>query len=85
MVQRVRVAVAGWHAALVAWSVNRPRCWTAVVREGRAGDELEPLRTPVDRLRPPCQEAWVWSTAWRPALAFTARTPSRTGTRSQNQ
>ena len=56
---------------LAAWPVDRPRRWSALVNQSVAADELEELRTSVNRGRPLGDEGWVRATARRLGLEFT--------------
>jgi putative transposase len=61
----------GKDFALAAWPVDRPRRWSALVNQSVAADELEELRTSVNRGRPLGDEGWVRATARRLGLEFT--------------
>ena len=62
---------------LSRWPVARPRDWTRSVNRLLPDDELESLRTSVNRGRPWGDVEWVHRTAARLDLTFTLRNPGR--------
>lgn len=62
---------------LAEWPVDRPRHWTTMVNDAVAEEELERLRTSVNRGRPLGQEEWVRRTAKRLGLSSSLRNPGR--------
>lgn len=69
---------------LADWPVDRPRNWTADVNEPLARDDLQAVRTSVNRGRPLGDPVWVESTARRLGLEFTLRNPGRPRKRVDN-
>jgi putative transposase len=59
------------------WPVDRPRNWTTVVNQAIADENLEQLRTSVNRGRPWGEEDWVQRIAGRLGLTSTLRNPGR--------
>jgi putative transposase len=62
---------------LSPWPVERSRNWVARVNRGLSDEQLEGIRTCVQRGRPLGSEAWVRRTARRLGLEFTLRGPGR--------
>jgi putative transposase len=59
------------------WPVRRPANWPALVNTPLAHEQLQALRTSVNRGRPWGSESWVHETAHRLDLMFTLRDPGR--------
>ena len=70
---------------LAAWPVERPRNWVARVNRGLNDEQLEAVRTCVERGRPFGSERWVRQTAARLGLEFTLRGPGRPRKLSQTR
>ncbi len=62
---------------LSPWPVKRSRNWVAWVNRGLNDEQLDGIRTSVNRGRPLGTEAWVQRTAKRLGLEFTLRGPGR--------
>ena len=62
---------------LSSWPVERPRNWIALVNRKLSDEQIEGIRTCVQRGRPFGSEGWVQRTATRLALVFTLRGPGR--------
>jgi putative transposase len=62
---------------LTAWPVEQPRNWVAQVNRALKDEQLERIRTCVQRGRPLGSETWVQQTANRLGLGFTLRGPGR--------
>lgn len=62
---------------LADWPLLRPRHWLELVNEPQCREQLEALRTSVNRGRPWGEDAWVRKTAERLALLFTLRPVGR--------
>jgi putative transposase len=62
---------------LVDWPMERPRNWMALLNEPLDKNELELLRTSVNRGRPLGEESWVKRMATRLGLQFTLRDAGR--------
>jgi putative transposase len=62
---------------LAAWPVERPRNWVSQVNRGLKDEQVEGIRTCVQRGRPLGSETWVQQTANRLGLGFTLRGPGR--------
>jgi putative transposase len=62
---------------LSPWPVERPRNWVALVNRGLNEEQMQTIRTSVQRGRPLGPEAWVRRTAFRLRLDFTLRSPGR--------
>ena len=58
---------------LAAWPLERPRDWLARVNRGLKAEQLDGIRTCVQRGRPLGPENWVQRTAARLGLEFTLR------------
>jgi putative transposase len=67
------------------WPVARPRTWLAWGNRGLNDEQLEGIRTSVQRGRPLGPEAWVQRTSRRLGLEFTLRGPGRPRTTIDNQ
>jgi putative transposase len=65
--------------------LERSRNWIAWVNRGLNDEQLEGIRTSVNRGRPFGSEAWVQKTARHLGLEFTLRGPGRPRTISNNQ
>ena len=61
----------------VAWPVDRPRNWIALVNEALPARQAEAVRTSLARQRPLGAEPWVLKTAKRLGLEFTLRPRGR--------
>jgi putative transposase len=61
----------------VAWPVDRPRNWVALVNERMDDDALDQVRRCVQKGMPYGDEAWVVRTAKRLGLQSTLRSPGR--------
>ncbi len=59
------------------WPVEKPRNWIALVNKVLGDNELEQLRTSVNRGRPLGDHDWMIRTARRLSLGFTLRGPGR--------
>ncbi len=70
---------------LTEWPVKRSRNWMAWVNRGLNDEQLDGLRTSVQRGRPFGPETWVRQTADRLGLEFTLRGPGRPRTNANNQ
>ncbi len=70
---------------LSPWPLERSRNWVAWVNRGLKDEQLEGIRTCVQRDRPLGPEAWVRQTAARLGLEFTLRGPGRPRKRPNNQ
>jgi hypothetical protein len=70
---------------LSAWPLERSRNWIAWVNRGLNDEQLEGIRSSVNRGRPLGPESWVQRTAERLGLEFTLRGPGRPRTKSSNQ
>ena len=70
---------------LTAWPVAPPRNWLAQVNREVPEDQLDGVRTCVQRGRPFGSETWVRQTAARLGLAFTLRGPGRPKRTATNQ
>ena len=70
---------------LTAWPVKRPRNWMAQVNREFKDEQLEGIRTCVQRGRPLGSQSWVQQTAARLGLDFTLRGPGRPRRESDNQ
>jgi putative transposase len=70
---------------LSPWPLERSRNWVAWVNRGLNDEQLEGIRTCVERDRPLGSEAWVRQTAARLGLEFTLRGPGRPKKVSKNQ
>ena len=66
------------------WPVIRPPNWTSVVNDVCDADELERLRTSVNRGRPWGEDTWVQRSAQRLGLLFTLRNPGRPAKQKEN-
>jgi len=62
---------------LAAWPVERPRDWLARVNRGMKEEQLDGIRTCVQRGRPLGSENWVQRMAARLGLEFTLRSAGR--------
>lgn len=62
---------------LSTWPVDRPAGWVDVLERSLKPDELQRLRTSVNRGRPFGDDAWTRRTAARLGLQFTLRDPGR--------
>jgi putative transposase len=62
---------------LSPWPLERSRNWVAWVNRGLNDEQLEGIRTCVQRDRPFGSESWVRQTAARLGLEFTLRGPGR--------
>jgi putative transposase len=62
---------------LSPWPLKRSRNWVAWVNRGLNDEQLEGVRTCVQRDRPLGPEAWVRRTARRLGLEYTLRSPGR--------
>ncbi len=58
---------------LARWPVDRPGNWTTLIDEDQNSDEIERLRTSVNRGRPFGEESWVMKTAARLGLTPSLR------------
>jgi putative transposase len=67
------------------WPLERPRNWGAWVNRKLNDEQLESMRTCVQRGRPLGPEDWVRRTAKRLGLDFTLRGPGRPHTTTVNQ
>jgi putative transposase len=63
--------------ALVDWPVDRPRNWMTLLNDPMGQDQVETLRTSVNRGRPLGEESWVSKMAGRLGLRFTLRGAGR--------
>jgi len=63
--------------SLSDWPVDRPRNWVALLNDPLDEDQVESLRTSVNRGRPLGEEAWVVKMADRLDLGFTLRDAGR--------
>ena len=70
---------------LSSWPVERPRAWVARINRGLEEEQLERIRTCVNRGRPLGPADWVRRTARRLGLGFTLRGPGRPRKRPNNQ
>ena len=70
---------------LSPWPLQRSRNWIARVNRELRDEQLDGIRTSVNRGRPLGAEAWVQRTARRLGLEFTLRGPGRPRTTSDNQ
>jgi putative transposase len=70
---------------LAAWPVERPRNWLALVNRGLHDEQIEGIRTCVQRGRPFGSDRWVQQTADRPGLGFTLRSAGRPRKTDDNQ
>ncbi len=70
---------------LSAWPVEASRNWLAWVNRGLNDEQLQGVRTSVQRGRPFGAEAWVRRTAARLGLDFTLRGPGRPSKADSNQ
>jgi len=70
---------------LSPWPVKRPRNWLARVNRELKEEQIEAIRTCVQRGRPLGPETWVRRTAERLGLAFTLRGPGRPRKITNNQ
>jgi putative transposase len=70
---------------LSPWPLERPRQWLAWVSRGISDEQLDGIRTCVQRGRPFGPEAWVRRTAERLGLEFTLRGPGRPRRKPNNQ
>ena len=70
---------------LSPWPVERPRTWVAGLNRGLNEEQLDGIRTCVERGRPLGPEDWVRSTVRRLGLDFTLRGPGRPRNISTNQ
>jgi len=70
---------------LSSWPVERPRNWIALVNRKLSDEQIEGIRTCVQRGRPFGSEGWVQRTATRLALVFTLRGPGRPRKIRRNQ
>jgi putative transposase len=70
---------------LSSWPVERPRNWIALVNRELSDEQIEGIRTCVQRGRPFGSEGWVQRTATRLALVFTLRGPGRPRKICRNQ
>ena len=80
-----RRANEGEGPALSVWPVDRARNWVAWVNRGLNDEQMEQVRTSVERGRPLGAEAWVRETASRLGLEFTLRGPGRPRVTPANQ
>jgi putative transposase len=71
--------------ALSPWPLERSRNWVAWVNRGLNAEQLEGMRTSVNRGRPLGPKPWVQETANRLGLGFTLRGPGRPRTTPDNQ
>jgi putative transposase len=68
----------GAYASLLSeWPLPRPTDWSQWVEARWAEEELNQVRTSLDRGRPFGQESWVQGTAKRLGLELTLRPPGR--------
>ena len=67
------------------WPVERPRNWLASVNRELKQEQIEGIRTCVERGRPLGPEDWVRRTAERLGLGFTLRGPGRPRKTANNQ
>ena len=70
---------------LSPWPVERSRNWVAWINRELKDEQLEEIRTSVERGRPLGRDTWVHRTARRLGLEFTLRGPGRPRTASGNQ
>ena len=70
---------------LSPWPLERPRNWVALVNRKLNHEQLESMRTCVQRGRPLGSDDWVRRTAKRLGLDFTLRGPGRPQTTTKNQ
>jgi putative transposase len=70
---------------LSRWPVEQPRNWRARVNRALNDEQLEGIRTCVQRGRPLGPEPWVQQTAKRLGLGFTLRGPGRPRNTPNNQ
>jgi len=70
---------------LSSWPLERSRNWVAWVNRGLNDEQMEEIRTCVQRDRPLGPEAWVRRTAARLGLECTLRGPGRPRTNPENQ
>ena len=70
---------------LSPWPLERSRNWVAWVNRDLNDEQLEPIRTCVQRGRPLGPEDWMRRTAKRLRLDFTLRGPGRPRTNHNNQ
>ena len=70
---------------LSSWPLERSRNWVAWVNRGLNDEQMEEIRTCVQRDRPLGPDAWVRRTAARLGLEFTLRGPGRPRTNPENQ
>ena len=70
---------------LSSWPLERSRNWVAWVNRELPEEQLEGIRTSVQRGRPLGSETWVRRTAARLGLDFTLRGPGRPRTTVHNQ
>jgi putative transposase len=70
---------------LCSWPVERPRNWIARGNRDLNDEQMEMMRTCVQRDRPLGPETWVGKTASRLGLEYTLRGPGRPKTKSINQ
>ncbi|MGO8691540.1 MAG: transposase [Thermoguttaceae bacterium] len=70
---------------LSPWPLTRSRNWVAWVNRGLNDEQMEGIRTCVQRERPLGPEAWVRRTAKRLGLEFTLRGPGRPRKTANNQ
>ena len=66
---------------LTAWPIERSRNWIAWVNRGLNDEQLDGIRTSVNRGRPFGPELWLQRTAKRLGLEFTLRGPGRPRTK----
>ena len=74
-------ADAEFKLPLTAWPVERSRNWVAWVNRGLNDEQLDDIRTSVNRGRPFGPERWLQRTAKRLGLEFTLRGPGRPQTK----
>jgi putative transposase len=70
---------------LSPWPLERSRNWVAWVNRGLNDEQMEGIRTCVQRERPLGSESWVRQTAARLGLEYTLRGPGRPRKVSNNQ
>ena len=73
------------RVALESLATGRSRNWVAWVNRGLNDEQMEGIRTCVQRERPLGPEAWVRRTAKRLGLEFTLRGPGRPRKTANNQ
>lgn len=70
---------------LSVWPLKRPRNWVTLVNRGFNEEQMEEMRTCVQRGRPLGPQPWVRQTAARLRLTFTLRGPGRPRKMLNNQ